>query len=225
MKTRFIILVLILFPRYLFSQVNNTRESEIGIDLFWLTKVRTTDPSIFFKQIRMRDAKGKFSMTGGGYRFRVGGHYRQPEEERTTPGAPPMLLKDDYSLLVRIGYEWRKRISSVDFFYGVDAWGEFSGRTTENLGVHLDTGSGGYSFTLFDVQDLRGKVGVSPVLGFSAKLFQALQLSFESVVNLGYGQTYTSYTGNASFPDFTVEGDGLELEILPLYMLNISYKF
>lgn len=197
---------------------------EVGVDLLWIIKRNNAPISFYIKHIQLKQSKKDFGFVRRGYRLRIGGNYRRPNEETQVSGSF-YLRKSSYSFIVRPGYEWHKKIKSFDVFYGADINLQFSGQTNENTSVFLNAGNGGYYYTFFNQRDRYMNIGLAPILGMSIKIIKGLNLTLESTVNISYIRDVSSYSDNNNFDDIRVEGNGFAFDIYPLYTLNASFIF
>jgi hypothetical protein len=197
---------------------------EVGLDLLWIIKRNNIPPSFFIKKLELKQKKNDLGFTRRGYRFRVGANYDQPNEKTQTPGYTS-LRQSYYSIVFRPGYEWHKRIKSFDIYYGFDVNTYLSGSKTENSIVYINSDTGGFYYLLYTQKNRFARIGVSPVIGTTIKIYKNISLTLESTIDFYYSNQKNTYSNNPNYENLQVSGNGFGITTYPLYTLNVSFSF
>lgn len=216
--------LLLLLTNISYGQEVDWDKFEVGIDLLWIIKRNNIPPSFFIKKLDLKQRKNDFGFIRRGYRIRVGANYEQPNEKTQTNGYTS-LRQSNYSIIFRPGYEWHKRIKSFDIFYGFDINTYFSGSKTENSIVYINADTGGFYYLLYTQTNRYARIGLSPILGTTIKVYKNISLTMESTIDFYYSNQINSYNGNQNYEDIKVKGNGFGISTYPLYTLNVSFLF
>jgi len=210
----------------LYAQEVDWDRYEVGVDLLWLIDKNSAPFSFFVKRIELKQKKNDFGFIRRGFRLRVGGSYYHPDEEFASQNNFTYhLTKNRYTLLVRPGYEWHKKIKSYDFHYGADMSFNIWGSKSVHDYYYYDQALKVIVPSTFGHTNRFGHVGISPVAGVTIRVIRGLNLTLESAATISYVFGKIEFENYDGFDDLVLKSRGWDIDLAPLYTFNAAFTF
>jgi hypothetical protein len=230
--SRFLFLSLFLFgnPFLGSAQEIDYGNKEIGVDLLGLVfNSGQVNQSFFFKSLKLKQKKEGFGFVRRGYRLRLGYDFFRPDPKWSGPKTPSIrfrsALVSESSFLIRAGYEWRRRIKSIEFVYGIDINASQSSRTDIQYSWLIVPDS------FIELTDYSREfyLGFSPIGGFYYHFGSSYAVAVESALFFDYfNSKYTEKQFNQQTMEETfskLSGQGYRFSAAPIYTVSFMVKF
>lgn len=231
-KARLLSLSLFLFG---YSLVGSAQEidygnKEVGVDLLGIVfGGNQITQSFFFKNLKLKQKSDGFGFVRRGYRIRLGYEFSRPDARwsgQQTSGIRFRSERISHSrFLLRSGYEWRRRIKSIEFLYGLDIHLARNFQRDVEYTWIVDPSS-----PLESEQTTRSfYLGLSPIGGLYYHFNSNYALALESVLFFNYTDLKSTrnwidqQTMEESFSK-TV-GQGYQFYATPVYTISFMVKF
>jgi hypothetical protein len=179
---------------------------EIGIDILPLIGRNVAPPSISIKKLELKQKENEFGLARRGFRLRAGCNISSPEN------AFPFTA-NNHDILFRPGYEWDRKIKSVEVFFALDLQARFQNTYFR--------GSDGVNE--ISVKNQMGSYGVSPVVGVNYKIVKNIKISLETAADLLLTRTTRSEQVGSEIS--TTKSNGVRIQLSPIYVLNAVFVF
>lgn len=203
-------------------EVNND-QWEVGMDVIWLLKNDYYHPTVFIRKNTIRPKKQEFGFRKNAYRLSLDLSLQQELDYQISSNNLNTINHNfpqrhtSNQLSFRLGYEWSKKLKSLDLYYGNDLYFGF-----------LD-GKGQFRYNArnndLEIYKNRGySIGIIPFVGLKYKITNHILASIEGNLWLIYNYSKANTTRQPDY-EHEVRRQYLKMNFVPVRMIAISYLF